>query len=123
MADWGRMPCVERQACKPDTTWEAIYHDFGREQRITVAAMTGSKRTEITIETDQVVIIRRRHSSRAWCRECGSEVDMVGLGEVGALTGMSGQPLQDHAQGRGWHLFEGERETTLICLPSLLKSK
>ena len=117
------MPCVERQACKPDTTWEVIYHGFARGQRMTVAAMAGHKRTEITIETDQVVIIRRRHSSRAWCRECGCEVDMVGLQEAGVLAGMPQEAMHHQAQARGWHLFEGQTGAELICLQSLLKSK
>lgn len=60
--------------------------------------MTTGKRTEITIETDQILIIRRRSSTQVWCRECGREVNIVGLGEAGVLTGMSGQALRDCAQ-------------------------
>jgi len=40
--------------------------------------MTAHEKTEITIETDQILIIRRRRSVRFWCQECGSPVDMVG---------------------------------------------
>ena len=83
----------------------------------------GHKKIEITIETDQVLLIRRRRSGRGRCRECGSEVDMVGLGEVGVLTGILGQALQDQAERREWHVLEGGNGATLICLPSLLKSK
>jgi len=96
---------------------------FWEPGKATRRAMAGRKKTEITIETDQVLVIRRRRSSRAWCRECGSDVDMVGLADVGMLTGISGHALQDHAEGCGWHVFESGNGTALICLPSLLKSK
>jgi len=48
---------------------------------------------------------------------------MVGLGEVGVLTVILGQALQDQAERREWHVLEGGNGATLICLPSLLKSK
>ena len=85
--------------------------------------MTTHKRTEITVETDQVLIIRRRRSIRARCAQCGCEVDMVGPEEAGALAGMSGQTLRDSAHARGWHLSEGPNGTALVCIESLLKSK
>jgi hypothetical protein len=84
--------------------------------------MTPYKRTEITVETDQVTIIRRRRTMRAWCRQCGCEVDMVGLAEAEALTGMDGPGLRIYAEARGWHLFQGEDGSDLICLESWLKS-
>jgi hypothetical protein len=84
--------------------------------------MTAHKRTEITVETDRVLIVRRRRALRVWCPECGGEADMVGLGEAEALTGVSGQALHDRAQACRWHLAEGPNGTPLICLESLLKS-
>jgi len=84
--------------------------------------MADRKRTEITIETERVLIIRRRRSTRAWCQECGGEVDMVGLAEAEAITGTTQPMLQDSAKARGWHLAEGQGGTPLICLESLLKS-
>jgi hypothetical protein len=85
--------------------------------------MTAGKRTEITIETDQVLIIRRRCSTQVWCQECGREADMVALAEAGVLTGMSAQALRDCSQARGWHIAQGPDGVGLICLQSLLKSK
>jgi hypothetical protein len=84
--------------------------------------MAARKRTEITVETDQVLVIRRRRSIRAWCRECACEVDMVGLAEAEVLTGMSAKVLRDRAQARRWHLSESSDGTALVCLESLLKS-
>jgi hypothetical protein len=45
--------------------------------------VTVHQRTEITIETDHVVVVRRRSSRRGWCSECGQEVEIVGLSEAG----------------------------------------
>jgi hypothetical protein len=44
---------------------------------------------QITIETDEVTIIRRHHAHRIWCRECAREVEVVGLEEAGVLAGMT----------------------------------
>jgi hypothetical protein len=48
--------------------------------------MTAHKRTEITVETDRVLIVRRRRSTRASCPECGREVDMAGPEDAEALS-------------------------------------
>jgi hypothetical protein len=80
------------------------------------------KRTEITVETDHVLIIQRRRAIRAWCHQCGCEVDMVGLAEAEASTRMSGSELREYAESRGWHLFQNDDGCELICLESWLKS-
>jgi len=85
--------------------------------------VTARKRTEITVETDRILIIRRRRSVRAWCAECGSEVEMVGLEEAEAVTGLRGQALSDCAQARSWHVAESPDGAGLICLESVLKSR
>jgi hypothetical protein len=84
--------------------------------------MARRNRTEITIETDQVTIIRRRRVVRLWCEECGCEADMVGLAETEALTGLKPPMLSDPAPTRGWHFIEGADKKRLICLESLRKS-
>lgn len=83
--------------------------------------MTPYKRTEITVETDQLLIIQRRRSMRARCQQCGCEVDMVDLAEAEALTRMSGTALRIYAEARGWHVSQVEG-SNLICLESWLKS-
>jgi len=80
--------------------------------------MAVHKRTEITIETDRVLIIRRRRVLRAWCQECGHEVEMVDPREAEAITAVRGLPLRDCAQ---WHVAQSHEGTGLICLDSLLK--
>ena len=87
-----------------------------------MGAMSAHKLTEITIETERVLIIRRRQPTRGWCQDCGCEVDMVGAAEAQALTGIAQPLLRDCAQARMWHFREGAEETTLVCLESILRS-
>ncbi|MGB9433621.1 MAG: hypothetical protein WBQ89_15375 [Candidatus Acidiferrum sp.] len=81
--------------------------------------MTVHRRTEITVETDRVLIIRQRRSVRAWCQECGCEVDMVSLGEALALAKVPGLEFREFAEARRWHLSESQDGTCLVCLGSL----
>ncbi len=80
------------------------------------------KRTEVTIETDRIITIRRRRSTRVWCRECGCSVDAIGVDEASALTGRKPMKLRDQAGAAGWHVCEGWDGEMLICLESVLKT-
>ncbi len=84
--------------------------------------MAAHKRTEITVETDRVLIIRRSRSIRGWCPACSCEVDMVGLREAEAVTGLTGQALRDCGRTGRWHVAQGPDGGWLICLESLRKS-
>ncbi len=84
--------------------------------------MASRKRIEITVETDRVLIIRRRNSTRAWCPQCAREVDMISLADAGKLIGMPEQKLIASAQAEAWHFTESKEKTPLVCLESVLKS-
>jgi hypothetical protein len=84
--------------------------------------MTAHKRIEITIQTDQVLLIRKRGCARRWCRECGCDVDVVDLVQAEALTGMAQPRLRDGAETQKWHSLKGPEGTLLVCLDSLLNS-
>jgi hypothetical protein len=90
-------------------------------------AVTARNRTEITIETDRVLIIRGRRSKRVWCEKCGRDVDTVGRQDVRTLTGESHPMLPAGAELGGWHLCAdqdaaGDNAEPRVCLDSLLKS-
>lgn len=78
------------------------------------------KRTEITVETNEVLIVRRARVYRGWCPLCAQEVDMVGVPEARAMAGM---PVDGAGSTKSakWHISE-EQETALVCLESVLKS-
>jgi hypothetical protein len=83
-----------------------------------------TRRMQITIETDEVTIIRRRHALfLVWCPECTHLVEAVQMHEAGVLARMSELTLRECAESRRWHLLHAEDGTRLVCLASLLKTR
>ena len=95
---------------------------FQRWSKNLVEAVIGRKRTEITIETDRLLIIRRRRTVRFWCRQCRREVDMIDLREAEALTGTPQAVLSCGRGDRGWHWSQAEDGSPLLCLESVRRS-
>jgi hypothetical protein len=85
-----------------------------------VPELMAYKRTRITVETEQVLIVRRRGCTRRWCWECGREVDMIGFPQAAVLTGVVPRSLRDYARAEKWHLAETSDGSPLICLESLV---
>jgi len=83
--------------------------------------MATHRRTEIRIETEQVLIIRRHRSVRVWCLECGCEVDALNSRDAEIIAGISQQATPDSRVAK-WHLPISLAGSTLVCLESLLKS-
>jgi hypothetical protein len=96
---------------------------FWRWTKNVAGTVTVHKRTEITIETEQVVVRKRQRQVRSWCPECRREVDMVDLKEAEALTGTPQATLSCGVAERGWHWSQAEDGSPLVCLESLLKSR
>jgi hypothetical protein len=82
--------------------------------------MTAHKRIEVTIQTDQVVMIWRRACARRWCPECGRDVDVVDPVQAEILAGITSR-LQAGTEVRKRHLLEGPEGTIVVCLESVLK--
>ena len=101
---------------------ESTLSRFQRWAKKLVRAGPAPKRTEITVETDRVLIIRRRSVIRGWCQECACEVDLVNMEEAGDIAAKALTTLNTNCQSETWHLCEGPEEETLICLESVLKS-
>ena len=101
--------------------WNGIYHGIVRRAKAWGVVITTSKKTQITAETNRVLIVRRMRSSRAWCPECGREVDAVGLEEASALTATQAA-FREFVETRKWHFSESAEGARLICLDSLMKS-
>jgi hypothetical protein len=69
--------------------WRSIYHELRRWAKVSRRVAVAYKRTEITVETDELWIIQKSRVTRGWCAECGKEVDMVGLTEAEILSGLT----------------------------------
>lgn len=83
--------------------------------------MSARKRLQITVVTEQAMIIRQRDSARAWCPNCACEVDMVGIEAAGVLAGLTQSQLRERVASGEWHVSEAKDGSSLICLDSLLK--
>jgi hypothetical protein len=94
---------------------------FRRWANRLVESVTIHKRTEITIQTDQILIIRRRRSTAVWCQKCGREVDGVRFDDADTAAGSSHPMLASGTMSDRWHvcLIDGEQ---WVCLESLLSS-
>ena len=107
--------------------WRAIYHEFRRWAKRSGRPWADARKATVTVETNQIWILRRSRFCRAWCEECGREVDRVGLKEAAALSG-KGLPsihqlaLRDCGNTQGWHFAEVSDGSPLVCLESLRKS-
>ena len=76
---------------------------------------------EVTVQTDQLLVIRRRRSGRVWCETCGREVETLDPQEAGKLAAASQPLLAGKAGPEAWHMCVGHDGQPLICLESLLK--
>ena len=79
-------------------------------------------RTVITVETEEVWIIRNRRSPvRTWCSKCGEQTTLVTLAEAVALGGVSSRVIYRRVEGGGIHYKESQAGLLLFCTNSLAK--
>ena len=97
--------------------------EFRRWREWLVTFVRIRKRVELTIQTENLVILHRGRRRRSWCRECNREVDLVGLSEAGTLAEGKGPLLRDSAERQGWHVVEDGDGALWICLDSALRSR
>jgi len=77
-------------------------------------------RTEITVETERVLIIKKRKGSvLAWCPTCAGQVPMVKVDEAAVLCRVSSRTIYRWAEAEKVHFVETPEGLLLICLSSL----
>jgi len=79
--------------------------------------LAGTKRTEITIETHRITIIRRQGSVRSWCPDCRQETEFVSAEEAASIV-----PALAPADSPGYtvHRLSAQGGAVLVCLTCLL---
>jgi hypothetical protein len=71
--------------------------------------VAGTEKTEITIETDEVAIVRRRRFvTRWWCEACGRETNF--------------SSLEPETTRQGLHIRDADKRRPMVCMESLLKT-
>jgi len=83
--------------------------------------MNRKQRIEITVETDQILVIRRRPAP-AWCRECAAQIETLTAEEAASVAGVSLPTIYRMAEEGQIHSSETEDGRLRICLNSLLDS-
>lgn len=80
-------------------------------------------RTETTIETHQVTVIRKRGGASgaqlAWCGECCGEVSVCTPEEAAIAAGVSARKIYSRVEAGQLHFSETSDGGLLICVGSL----
>lgn len=85
--------------------------------------MKRRRRTEITVETEQVLIVTlNRPSQSEWCPRCAAEVSMVTPEEAALLTGQSLRSICRQVEAERLHFTETADGLLRLCLNSLPNS-
>jgi ribosomal protein L34E len=78
------------------------------------------KTTRLTIETERVLVIRRRKAARrAKCGACGEVVNFVTVEEGAALTRISARAIYRRVEAGSVHFTESADGALVVCLNSL----
>lgn len=84
--------------------------------------MRKTKRTEITVETERLLVISRpTNSVDIWCEQCGALVPMIGLDEATLLSGQRQREIIHRLVVGSLHFTESPQRLLWVCLHSLLK--
>lgn len=78
-----------------------------------------TRKVEITIQTEQFLVVRGIRTGREWCPQCGRESDMVNLQTAAALTRADLATGQARLQSGDWHASAAADGTLRVCLASL----
>ncbi len=78
------------------------------------------KRTKITIETDSLLILRGRNSTRAWCTRCGAAGEMIALETAGVISNLERPALEEWLNSGELHQSQAADGSAMICMNSLL---
>lgn len=82
--------------------------------------MMQKRRTEITIETERVIVIRKRRPQiQDWCNRCGEIVPMVTVDEAAGIAGVNSRTIYRWVEADRIHFTETSDGRLLVCPDSL----
>ena len=83
--------------------------------------MRTKRKTDITVETDQVVVIRQQKKlARAWCGQCAGQAKMLTIAQAAAVACVSQRTIFRRVEAGLLHFTETPDGVLFICLNSLL---
>lgn len=94
-----------------------VASDFESNRREALA-----KRTEITIETESLVVLcGRRSSALTWCPQCDAECETIPIEGLGVVSNLAPTEVESWLESELIHRLQAPDGALLICLNSLLK--
>lgn len=86
------------------------------------SGMSKRKRTEITIETDELIFFKRiQHPIFAWCSNCVAKVEMLKPEVVAVIEGVTVRHIFRKVEDGKIYFTETPNGLLLICSKCLLK--
>lgn len=83
--------------------------------------MSYKTRTEIRIETSEVMILRKHNRfARVQCPRCNRLVAMISIAEAASISGQSEREIYRLVEDRQVHFVETRLGRLLICLDSFV---
>ena len=83
--------------------------------------MKTSRKTEITVETERVLVIRGTKQARlTWCPSCAEQVKMVTPEQASAIARVTARTIYRWVEAEKLHFAETPAGWLLVCLNSLL---
>ena len=80
------------------------------------------RRTEITIETQRLLMLsKRKLSVVAWCASCHERVRMVTADEAARMAGVSARTIYRRVEAERVHFAETPEGLLLVCTNSLFE--
>ena len=108
--------------CGEFTTGFAVGQNFGMRNSGGEGVLVKKTKTEITIRTDEVVILRaNRRESRISCRQCQGETLMITPEEAKALANTSAREIYRWVETGQIHYTERPDGSLLLCPDSILR--
>lgn len=79
-----------------------------------------AKQTKITIETESLVVLHGRSSTRSWCPQCAALREMVALENIGVVSNLDRTEVEEWLNSGKLHRLQAPEGSWFICLNSLL---
>lgn len=99
--------------------WPPLIVLAGRSKPQNAGGVKVKKKTRITLETDQVLVMRQCRSVTAWCSGCAAQTQWVTPEMAAAASGLSLRKVFRQVEGDLLHFRETADGLLLICLNSL----
>lgn len=81
--------------------------------------MIRTRTTEITVETEETVVIRRPTTVRVWCVKCATAVLAARPEVAAAATSVSPREIYRRVESGAVHFQESADGSLLVCLDSI----